>query len=259
MANPTSHADIFITDIEKDSIANGYYRSVVFTSSRLQIVLMSIKPKSDIPLEIHNDNDQFIRIEQGNGILYIGSNKESKYVLKAGVAVLIPAGTYHQVVNTDNADLKLYTIYSPPHHARDLVDVDKPVQCQIENDNNNNNNANSNTRSTNFAGVADADTTNVPRGNIGAINVVGEDTTNVPRGNAGAINVVGGCGCSCASAMTGGGCNCNMNGGGCSCANAMTGGCSCNMNSAMNSAMTSGRSTQPTKKSLSRYRKNLMY
>ena len=124
------HADIFITNIEKDTIQNKFYRKVVYTTDRQQIVLMSIKPKEDVEFEIHPDNDQFIRIEKGSGILYVGPKKESRYELTDGVATIIPAGTWHQIVNTSSTDdLKLYTIYAPPHHPRDEVQIDRPKQC----------------------------------------------------------------------------------------------------------------------------------
>ena len=129
----TQHADIFITNIEKDTTQNKFYRKVVYTTDRQQIVLMSIKPKEDVEFEIHPENDQFIRIEKGSGVLYVGPKKESKYELTDGVATIIPAGTWHQIVNTSSTDdLKLYTLYSPPHHPRDEVQINRPVQCHNE-------------------------------------------------------------------------------------------------------------------------------
>ena len=121
-------------NIEADTIANEYYRKVIFTSGNQQLVLMSIKPKDDIPKEIHPDNDQFIRIEKGNGVLYAGPNDEDSYQLLDGVAVTIPANTWHHVVNTSESEpLKLYTIYSPPHHERNTMQLDKPEseKCQV--------------------------------------------------------------------------------------------------------------------------------
>ncbi|XWV25759.1 maninose-6P isomerase [Tupanvirus soda lake] len=124
------HANIFITNIEKDTQQNNFYRKVLYTAGNVQIVLMSIKPKEDIEYEIHPDNDQFIRIEKGNGMLLVGPKRESKYELFDGVAIVIPAGTWHQIINTSNTeDLKLYTIYAPPHHPRDKVEINKPKQC----------------------------------------------------------------------------------------------------------------------------------
>jgi len=125
-----SHTDIFIANIDKETIQNKFFRKVLYTTERQQIVLMSIKPQEDIPFEIHPNNDQFIRIEKGSGVLYIGPKKESNYELSDGVAMIIPAGTWHQVINTSNTDdLKLYTIYSPPHHPPDTVDINRPDKC----------------------------------------------------------------------------------------------------------------------------------
>lgn len=124
--------NIHWSNIENDTINNEYYRKVVFTSVNQQLVLMSIKPKDDIPKEIHNDNDQFIRIEKGNGKLYVGINEEDSYDLFDGVAIIIPAGTWHHIINTSSTEsLKLYTVYSPPHHPRDTLQMEKPNECAI--------------------------------------------------------------------------------------------------------------------------------
>lgn len=118
---------IFITNIESDTINNKFYRKVLFTAGNQQLVLQSVKPKQDIDFEVHHNNDQFVRVEKGTGQLLIGPNKEFKYDLSDGIAFVIPAGTWHQIVNTSSSeDLKLYTIYSPPHHPKDLIEVDKP-------------------------------------------------------------------------------------------------------------------------------------
>lgn len=117
-------------NIEKDTIENKFYRKVLFTTANQQLVLMSIKPKDDVPYEMHRDNDQFVRIEKGRGQLLVGPDKKPTHELSDGVSVVIPAGTWHQIVNTSDADdLKLYTVYSPPHHPRDLIEADKPKQC----------------------------------------------------------------------------------------------------------------------------------
>jgi len=121
------NANIFITNIENETINNKFYRKVLFTSKYQQLVLMSIKPGQDIDYEIHNDNDQFIRVEKGCGVLLIGPKKETKFKLFDGVSVTIPAGTWHQIINTCDEDLKLYTIYSPPHHPKNRIDIDKPL------------------------------------------------------------------------------------------------------------------------------------
>lgn len=90
---------------------------------------MSLKPSEDIPMEIHPENDQFFRIEKGNGILIIGKDEEQQYDFHDGSAFVIPANTWHRVVNTSSQEyLKLYTIYSPPHHPDGKIDITKPIE-----------------------------------------------------------------------------------------------------------------------------------
>ena len=100
----------FVIDIEKATRDNNYYRKVLYTTKQNQIVLMSIPPKEDIPCEIHSGVNQFIRIEEGKGRAIIGKNV---YDLKDGTAIDIPAGVAHQIINTSDEPLKLYSIYSP--------------------------------------------------------------------------------------------------------------------------------------------------
>lgn len=121
--------NIFHIDIERETIDNTNYRKVLFTTDNQQLVVMNIKPNDDIPLEIHPLNDQFIRIEEGIGKLFIGKSEEISYDLMDGISVIIPANTWHRVVNTSNTkNLKLYTIYSPPHHNIGRIDIEKPEQ-----------------------------------------------------------------------------------------------------------------------------------
>ncbi|BCS83429.1 mannose-6p isomerase [Cotonvirus japonicus] len=126
--------NVFITDIRQETINNINYRRVINTSQNQQLVLMSLKPNEDIELEIHPDNDQFIRIEQGRAIAFIGSNKENHYELSAGMCIVVPAGTWHQIVNSSNTEyLKLYTIYSPPHHPIGQIDKIRPQTGGLKN------------------------------------------------------------------------------------------------------------------------------
>lgn len=119
---------IFITNIENDTVNNKYYRQVLYTTKNQQLVIQSVAPKQDINFEIHNSNDQFVRIEKGQGLLVTGPNREFKHELMDGIAFIIPAGTYHQIINTsDKEDLKLYTIYSPRHLPNNLVEKTKPT------------------------------------------------------------------------------------------------------------------------------------
>lgn len=109
----------FKTNIERDTLKNKNFRKVLYTGPHSQLVLMSLKPKEEIGLETHGENDQFFRFEGGKGRVEIDGNK---YTVKDGDAVIIPAGAKHNVVNTSaTEELKMYTIYSPPHHKDQIV------------------------------------------------------------------------------------------------------------------------------------------
>ena len=109
----------FKTNIERDTIKNKNFRKVLYTAKHCQLVLMSLKPKEEIGLETHPENDQFFRFEAGRGRVEIDGNK---YTVKDGDAVIIPAGAKHNVINTSaTEDLRMYTIYSPPHHKDQIV------------------------------------------------------------------------------------------------------------------------------------------
>ena len=109
----------FKTNIERDTLKNRNFRKVIYTGKNSQLVLMSLKPKEEIGLETHPENDQFLRFEGGTGRVIVD---DSKYTVKDGDAVVIPAGAKHNVVNTSaTEELKIYTIYSPPHHEDGTV------------------------------------------------------------------------------------------------------------------------------------------
>jgi mannose-6-phosphate isomerase-like protein (cupin superfamily) len=109
----------FSADIEKATLENSNFRKVLYTSKHSQLVLMSLKPEEDIGMEVHEENDQFFRFEKGQGKCIIDGNE---YELSDGVAVVVPAGAQHNIINTSNTeDLKLYTIYSPAHHKDGIV------------------------------------------------------------------------------------------------------------------------------------------
>lgn len=103
----------YFAHIESDTVENTNFRNVLYTGAYSQLVLMSLKPGEEIGMEKHGV-DQFFRIEAGNGKSYV-DNQE--YDLTDGDCVVVPAGAMHNVVNTGNTDLKLYTIYSIPNHA----------------------------------------------------------------------------------------------------------------------------------------------
>lgn len=113
----------YITDIEKRSLDNGYFREVLFTGRHEQLVVMSLKPGEDIGTETHQGVDQFIRVESGNGKSILDGEEHE---LHEGSAVVIPSGTEHNIVNlSDTEPLKLYTIYAPPQHAHGTIHRDK--------------------------------------------------------------------------------------------------------------------------------------
>src|SRR5437667_8878065 len=100
----------FVENIEKLSLSNNNFRKVLYTGQHSQLVVMSLQPKEDIGMEVHRIVDQFLRIEKGEGIVIIDNIEHS---IKDGDAIIIPAGTGHNVINTSaTGELKLYTLYS---------------------------------------------------------------------------------------------------------------------------------------------------
>lgn len=109
----------FFGPIEKQTLKNGNFRQVLFTGKHAQLVVMSLKPGDEIGNEVHHHVDQFFRVEQGEATFTLG---DEKHVARDGDAVIVPAGTYHNVVNTSKTEtMKLYTIYSPPNHPDGTV------------------------------------------------------------------------------------------------------------------------------------------
>jgi mannose-6-phosphate isomerase-like protein (cupin superfamily) len=122
----------FVENIEKSTIKNGNFRKVLYTGKHSQLVLMSLKPMEEIGMEVHSDNDQFFRVEKGQGKCIIDGNE---YDIKDGTAIVVPAGSEHNVMNiSDSEDLKLYTIYSPAHHKDGIVRVTKEEAMANEED-----------------------------------------------------------------------------------------------------------------------------
>jgi mannose-6-phosphate isomerase-like protein (cupin superfamily) len=106
-------------NIEELVSKNSFFRQVVYTSKHTQLVLMALKPGEEIGMETHADNDQFFRFEEGEGKAVIDGNE---YVLGAGDVVVIPSGAQHNIINTSQTnELKMYTLYSPPHHRDGVV------------------------------------------------------------------------------------------------------------------------------------------
>lgn len=113
-----------VRNIEKEAIENDNFRKVLFTGNNIQLVLMSLNPGEEIGMEVHNDSDQFFRIDEGQGKLVI-KNGET-FNLEDGSSIVIKSGTYHNIVNTsEDKKLKLYTIYGPPHHPEGTINKTK--------------------------------------------------------------------------------------------------------------------------------------
>ena len=104
----------YVVDIERRTLDNDFFREVLFTAPHMQFVVMALAPGEDIGMETHSDVDQFIRVEAGTGKAVLNGKEHN---LADGSAVVIPAGTEHNIVNTSQREpLKLYTIYTPPEH-----------------------------------------------------------------------------------------------------------------------------------------------
>jgi mannose-6-phosphate isomerase-like protein (cupin superfamily) len=112
----------FKGNIEEQTEDNNNFRKVIYTSKHLQLVLMSLKPGEEIGLETHPDNDQFFRFESGTGKCTID---EHNYRVAEGDAIVIPAGAKHNVINTGEEPLKMYTLYGPPHHKDGIIRITK--------------------------------------------------------------------------------------------------------------------------------------
>ena len=103
----------YVKNIEKETLENDFFRKEIFTGEHLQITVMSINPGEDIGIETHPTTDQFLRIEQGSGKAIIGGQE---YEVSDDFAITIPAGMEHNVINTGDVAMKLYSIYTPVEH-----------------------------------------------------------------------------------------------------------------------------------------------
>lgn len=114
----------FVINIDQATKQNNSFRTALWTGNHLQLTLMSINVGEDIGLEMHPNLDQFIRVEQGQGLVKMGSSKDNldyQRRVTDGYAFFIPAGTWHNLVNTGDRPLKLYSIYAPPQHPKGTV------------------------------------------------------------------------------------------------------------------------------------------
>ena len=119
----------FVEDIETITESNKDFRRVLYTAHHLQLVVMSLKPGEEIGEETHNDTDQFFRVEKGKGEVVINGETHK---IRADDAIIVPAGARHNVINTGNKRLKLYTLYAPPQHRDGIVRKTKQEAAESE-------------------------------------------------------------------------------------------------------------------------------
>ncbi|WP_243577925.1 cupin domain-containing protein [Clostridium minihomine] len=128
--------DPLVINIAKATKDNKNYRTTLWTGKYLQLTLMNIKPGKSIGLEVHPHLDQFIRIEQGTGLVKMGDSKDKlnfQKPVQEGYAIVIPAGKWHNLINTGKQPLKLYSVYAPPQHARGTVHETREIAEASEN------------------------------------------------------------------------------------------------------------------------------
>lgn len=114
----------FVTDIERATEQNRYFRTTLWTGEHLQLTLMSLRPGEDIGLEVHPDVDQFLRVEEGQGMVMMGCDPcrlDYRRQVDGSSVILVPAGTWHNLINTGSRPLKLYSIYAPPQHPHGTI------------------------------------------------------------------------------------------------------------------------------------------
>lgn len=112
----------YVVQLEVKTLKNEYFREVLFTTTKSQLVVMALQPGEDIGSEVHPEHDQFIRVEQGIGKAVMNGVESA---LSDGTAVVIPAGTEHNIINTGTTVMKLYTVYTPPEHADKTIHATK--------------------------------------------------------------------------------------------------------------------------------------
>ena len=126
----------YVTNVEQMSQQNRYFRSAVWTGRHVQMTVMCIPPCGEIGLEIHEETDQFIRVEQGCALVKMGESKREldfQQNMCRGDAVFVPAGIWHNVINTGRNPLKVSVIYAPPNHPRGTVHFSKADAEREEN------------------------------------------------------------------------------------------------------------------------------
>jgi len=127
----------FVTDIEAATLGNNAFRSTLWTGKHLQLTVMCLQPEEEIGLEVHHDIDQFIRVEGGRGQVVMGPTREDLSFIRDIAdddVVLIPAGSWHNVVNTGDEPLRLYSVYGPAEHPHGTIHVTKAEADADEHD-----------------------------------------------------------------------------------------------------------------------------
>ena len=120
----------YVSDIEAKTLNNSFFREVLFTGKYAQLVVMSLGPNEEIGMEVHETVDQFFRVEKGQGKIIMNGEENE---IKDGTAIIVPAGTNHNLINTSATEsLKLYTVYSPPNHPEGTVHKDKAEAMAAE-------------------------------------------------------------------------------------------------------------------------------
>ena len=125
----------FVVDIHKATMNNDTFRTALWTGNHLQLTLMTIPVGKDIGLEVHPNVDQFLRIEDGHALVQMGNSRDNLYFRQPAYddfAIFIPAGTWHNVTNTGNKPLKLYSIYAPPNHPWGTIHQTKAIAEAVE-------------------------------------------------------------------------------------------------------------------------------
>ncbi len=125
---PDYGPDPYVFDIHTATLTNPYFRHAIWTGTHLQITLMCIAPGGEIGLEMHDNLDQFLRLEQGEGLMMMGATETSltyRRRVTEDSAIVIPAGTWHNLVNTGTTPIKLYSIYAPPQHPAGTIHCTK--------------------------------------------------------------------------------------------------------------------------------------
>ncbi|WP_373231171.1 cupin domain-containing protein [Cohnella sp.] len=125
----------FVVNIDQASKQNNNYRTALWTGKHFQVTLMSINVRDDIGLEVHPTTDQFIRIEEGQGLVQMGDSKDKldfQEMAYDDYAIMIPAGKWHNLTNTGNTPLKIYVIYAPPEHPYGTVHETKAIAMTAE-------------------------------------------------------------------------------------------------------------------------------